>query len=227
MRDEPASGSVAVALSRVRQRIVEAGGDLDAVTVVAVTKGFGPGAVRAALAAGLRDMGENYAQELTAKADALGDGADAVRWHFIGRLQTNKVRGIAGLVSLWQSVDRSSLADELARRSPGARVLVQLAVSGEPQKGGCPPSEVGRLVRRLRDGGLEVAGLMAVGAAGPPEAAWAGFRALRGTADKLGLPVRSMGMSHDLEVAVQEGSTMVRIGEALFGPRPGGPGARR
>jgi pyridoxal phosphate enzyme (YggS family) len=221
----PPAGDVAPALARVRDRIAAAGGDPDAVTVVAVTKGFGAEAVRAAVAAGLVDVGENYAQELSAKASEVAD--PGVRWHFIGRLQTNKVRALAGLVALWQTIDRVSLADELAKRAPGARVLIQVAVSGEPQKGGCAPADLGRLVRRLRDGGLEVGGLMAVGATGPPEAARAGFRRLSAAADRLHLPVRSMGMSHDLEVAVQEGSTMVRIGEALFGPRPGPETTRR
>jgi uncharacterized pyridoxal phosphate-containing UPF0001 family protein len=148
-----------------------------------------------------------------------------VCWHFIGRLQTNKVRSVAEVVDLWHTVDRVPLGEEVAKRAPGARVLVQVNVSEEPQKGGCSPRDVRGLVGRLRRLDLDVAGLMAIGATGAPEAARAGFRRLTGLAEELGLPERSMGMSGDLDVAVEEGSTMVRVGRALFGerPRPDGP----
>jgi uncharacterized pyridoxal phosphate-containing UPF0001 family protein len=126
---------------------------------------------------------------------------------------------VAPFVSLWQSVDRLSLASEIARRAPGAEVLVQVDVSHEAAKGGCPASFVPAMVEGCRDLGLVVRGLMAVGPMGPPELARAGFRALSSLADELDLRERSMGMSDDLEVAVQEGSTMVRLGTALFGPR--------
>jgi pyridoxal phosphate enzyme (YggS family) len=215
--------SVAERLAEVRSRIEAAGGDPERVVVVAVTKGFDRGAVDDAVAAGLVDLGENYAQELTAKAAALAEGGavetDTVRWHFIGRLQRNKVRSLAGLVALWQSVDRAELGAEIAKRAPGADVLAQVNVSGEPSKGGCPPADTPALVRDLQADGLRVRGLMTVGATGPPEAARPGFATLRGLADRLSLPVRSMGMTGDLEVAVQEGATMVRVGTALFGPR--------
>jgi len=188
---------------------------------VAVTKGFGPEVVAAAVAAGVEDVGESYAQELVAKAAAV----TPPRWHFVGRLQANKVRALAGTVELWQSVDRPRLVDELARRVPGAKVLVQVDVTGEPSKGGCPPGDVPALVERAAGAGLDPRGLMAVGPLGPPEEARPGFRALVGLADRLGLAERSIGMSGDLEVAVQEGATMVRVGTALFGPRPPRPGA--
>ena len=190
-------------------------------TLVAVTKGFGPEVVAAAVAAGVEDVGESYAQELVAKAAAV----TPPRWHFVGRLQANKVRALAGTVELWQSVDRPRLVDELARRVPGAKVLVQVDVTGEPSKGGCPPGDVPALVERAAGAGLDPRGLMAVGPLGPPEEARPGFRALVGLADRLGLAERSIGMSGDLEVAVQEGATMVRVGTALFGPRPPRPGA--
>jgi pyridoxal phosphate enzyme (YggS family) len=212
--------SVAQRLAAVRDRIEAAGGDPDAIAIVAVTKGFDATAVDAAVAAGLRDLGENYAQELVAKA---GAAPSTLRWHFIGRLQRNKVRSLAPHVALWQSVDRAELGVEIARRAPGAEVLAQVNVSGEPTKGGCPPDDVAALVRDLAADGLQVTGLMTIGAAGPPEAARPGFARLRELADQLSLPVRSMGMTGDLEVAVQEGATMVRVGTALFGPRAGGP----
>jgi PLP dependent protein len=201
----------------VRDRIAAAG-DPEAVRIVAVTKGFGANAIDAALRAGLTDIGENYAQELVAKQLAVT--REGATYHFIGQLQTNKVRQLVGIVDVWQSVDRATLGDELARRSPGAKVLLQVNVSGEPQKGGCAPHEAPQLVRRLRQSGLDVQGLMTVGPAGPPEAARPGFRLLNRLADDLELVERSMGMSDDLEVAVEEGSTMVRIGRALFGERP-------
>ncbi len=140
--------------------------------------------------------------------------------HFIGQLQTNKVRQLVGLVDVVESVDRPSLVDELAKRMPGLRVLVQVDTSGDPGKGGCPVADVDALVERAGAKGLDVAGLMTVGPTeGGPEAARPGFRTVRAMVDRLGLAVCSMGMSDDLEVAVAEGATEVRIGSALFGPR--------
>jgi pyridoxal phosphate enzyme (YggS family) len=204
-------------LDRVRDRIATAGGDPDRVRILAVTKGHGVDAVRAALAAGLADIGENYAQELLAKADEIG--AAPARWHFIGQVQRNKVRQVAHLVHLWQSVDRLRVGEEIAKRSPGASVLVEVNLTDDPERGGTRPGLVPGLVDGLRDLGLQVIGLMAVGRQGPPDEVRDGFRAVRALADELGLPERSMGMSEDLELAVQEGSTMVRVGTALFGAR--------
>ena len=210
-------GDVQAGVAAVRSRI-EAAGGMGRVRLLPVTKGFGVDAVAAAVAVGLPDVGENYAQELAAKAsDPATAGA---RWHFIGRLQRNKVRAVAPWVSLWQSVDRESLVAEIGKRAPGAAVLVQVNVTEQADKGGCPPADVDRLVAAGRHHGLRVAGLMAVGPGGPPEAARDPFRALVALADRLGLDERSIGMTDDLEVAVEEGSTMVRIGRALFGERP-------
>lgn len=189
------------------------------VTIVAVTKGFGLDAVLAALRCGLSCVGENYAQELLAKAGALPADA-APEWHFLGRLQRNKVRSLAPVIDLWQSVDRAELIDEIARRAPGARILIQANLSGESQKGGAALAETPALVERAREAGLLVEGLMGVGPEGVPEQARSGFRALVALADQLALPCRSIGMTADLEVALQEGSTMIRVGGALFGPRP-------
>jgi PLP dependent protein len=206
-------------LAAVRARIRAAGGS-DAVRIVAVTKGFGVDAVAAAVAAGATDVGENYAQELVGKLEALPGPRPTV--HFIGHLQSNKIRRLVPVVDVWQTIDRASLGDELARRAPGAAVLVQVNVSGEPQKGGCTPAETAGLVTKMRALGLDVRGLMTVGRAGGSEAARPGFALLRSLADDLALEERSMGMSDDLEAAVGEGSTMVRVGSALFGPRPRG-----
>ena len=211
---------VAVRLSEVRRRIASAGGGDRPIRIVAVTKGFGPDAVRAAMAAGVHDVGENYADELVAKhAAAPADERSSHRWHFIGRVQRNKVKGLAPMVHLWQTVDRAAAGHEIARRAPGARVLVQLNVTGQAGRNGCVPADAPALVDELRAMELDVVGLMAVGPAGPPEHARAAYRGLAAMADRLELPERSMGMTDDLEVAVQEGTTMVRVGRALFGAR--------
>ena len=215
------AAGVAERAGALRERLSRIGGDR--VKVVAVTKGFGPDAVAAAVGADLTDVGENYAQELLAKANDLSvplGAAQQPRWHFIGRLQRNKIRRIAGLVHLWQSVDRPELATEIARWAPGASVLVQVDVAGVGGRGGCSPEDTSGVVGRCREAGLVVAGLMAVGAPGPSEHARPGFRLLAAQAADLGLAELSMGMTADIEVAVEEGATMVRVGTALFGPRP-------
>ena len=154
------------------------------------------------------------------KAAGLADGAVVPpRWHFIGRLQSNKVRAVAGSVQLWHTIDRASFAVEVAKRAPGAAVLVQLDLAGLPGRGGCGPQEAPALVDRCVALGLDVRGLMGVGAPGGPEDARPGFRLLDRMAADLGLAERSMGMSGDLVTAVEEGSTMVRVGTALVGPR--------
>jgi pyridoxal phosphate enzyme (YggS family) len=210
------AAGVARSLERVRDRIAAAGGD-DSVTVLAVTKGFGPDAVEAALAAGCTAIGENYAQELLAKRDALAPA----EVHFIGQLQTNKVRQLAGVVDVYETVDRPRLAAEIGRRQPGSRVLVQVDTAGGQGKGGCSLAELDSLVAAVAAAGLDLRGLMTVGPTeGGPEAARHGFRLVRAAVDRLGLAVCSMGMTDDLEVAVQEGSTEVRVGSALFGSRP-------
>lgn len=207
------------ALDRVRRRIESAGGDLAAVRVVAVTKGFGADAIEAALAAGLSDVGENYAQELVAKHRELGPTAARARWHFLGAVQRNKVRTLAPLVDCWQSVARLAEGAEIAKRAPGATVLVEMETTGSPGRNGCPPPGVPGLVGALGDLELRVAGLMTVADPDPLDAARE-FREVREMADRLGLAERSMGMTGDLELAVAEGSTMVRVGRALFGDRP-------
>ena len=204
-------------LAEVRDRIERAGGDPRSLTIVAVTKDFGLDAVQAALDNGLHDFGENRADQLMAKAAAVPTG---VVWHYLARVQRNQVRKIAAHVDLWQAVDRVAAGEEIAKRAPDADILVQVNVSGEPQKHGARPEDVPGLVVQLTTLGLDVLGLMAVGPTGPPEAARPGFKTLRRLASRLALPVCSMGMTDDLEVAVQEGTTMLRIGRGLFGERP-------
>jgi PLP dependent protein len=200
----------------LRHRLDEAGGQ--GVRVLAVTKGFGPEAWTAASAVGLTDVGENYAQEALAKSSAGTLGM--LKLHFIGRLQSNKVKLLAPYIAVWQSVDRAEVADAIARRSPAARVFVQVNVSGQAQQGGCDMAKTDALVAHCQGAGLAVEGLMTIGRQGSDDDIATGFRWLRHTADRLGLVECSMGMSSDLEIAVGEGATMVRVGTALFGKRP-------
>jgi pyridoxal phosphate enzyme (YggS family) len=211
---------VAERLDAVRARIAGAGGH--DVRVVAVTKTFGLDAVLAAAAAGCDGIGENYAQELVAKLSGRPSELALPPVHFIGQLQTNKVRSVVPYVDVYESVDRASLVDELGRRAPGATVLLQVRPPGDGAgKAGCDLDEVPALLERCRERGLVVRGLMTVGpTTGGPVAARPGFRAVRAMVDRWGLDVCSMGMTDDLEVAVGEGSTQVRVGSALFGPRP-------
>lgn len=209
--------SVVANLERVRDQILDAGGDLERVRVLAVTKGFGPDAAHAALGAGLTELGENYAQELAEKAPEV-DGDPT--WHFIGRLQSNKVKLVADLVSVWQSVDRASLVDEIAKRAPGARIMVQVNATGETQKGGCAVPDVPDLVARASDAGLSVEGLMTVGVDGDATATALAFERVAGLVADLGLREASMGMTADLALAIRAGSTQLRVGRALFGARP-------
>lgn len=189
------------------------------VQIVAVTKGFDGTVLADAVRAGCSALGENYAQELLSKRSLIEELGPEI--HFIGRLQSNKVRQVVGLVDVWASLDRASIVREVARRAPEARVLIQVNATGEDGKGGCDPADVPDLVRRVRDSGLALEGLMTVGPTDrPPEDARPGFRVVRGLVDELGLAVCSMGMSADLGIAVEEGSTSVRLGTALFGSRP-------
>jgi len=206
---------VAERVAEIRRRIAELTDRR--VALVAVTKANSGAAWDLAAAAGCDAIAENYAQELAAKA---GEVRAPLPVHFIGRIQSNKVRSVSGLVDVWQSVDRASVAGEIARRAPSATVFVQVNLAGEATKGGCAPAEVEQLVAAMRAMGLVVAGAMTVGPTDPSvPARRAAFRALTSIADDLGLAERSMGMSDDFEDAVAEGSTMVRVGSALFGPR--------
>ena len=201
-------------LTALRERILRIGGER--VQIIGVTKTHDVELVRAAMTAGITEIGENYAQETVAKLSGL-DARPTV--HFIGQLQRNKVRKLVGLVDVWQTIDRIELGAEIAKRDPGARVMVQVDISGEDAKGGCLPADTERLVDDLRGAGLDVIGLMGVGLLAEAAEARPGFRLLRSLVDELGLAECSMGMSGDLDTAVEEGSTMVRVGTGLFGHR--------
>ena len=215
--------SVSEAVATLRNRIAQAGG-ID-VALVAVTKTFGSEAWQYAKAAGCDGVGENYAQEVVHKASEVAL-ADRLPVHFIGQLQSNKIKQLAGIVDVWQSVDRLSLVTEIAKRTTlaGASVMIQVNVTDEEGKGGCAPALVGELTRAALDLGLDVAGLMAVGPTNEdPIETRGAFRMLRMLVNEHGLRHCSMGMTGDLEIAVEEGSTMVRVGSALFGKRPSSP----
>lgn len=225
--------TIAADLASVRGRLDaacrRAGRDPAAVTLVAVSKKQPPEAIREAYAAGQRDFGENYAQELRDKQAALADLA-GIRWHALGPLQTNKAKYVAGKVALLHTLDRVDLAQELARRAGGAKVraLVEVNIGREPQKGGVLPEELPeRLAALAAVPGIELAGLMCIPpAADDAEASRPHYRALRELRDRL-LPggELSMGMSGDFEVAVEEGATLVRVGTAIFGERQRRPSA--
>ena len=215
---------VATRVAELRDRISRAGGI--GVGIVAVTKTFTKDAWSDAKFAGCEAIGENYAQELIAKSQQV-DRAERLPVHFIGQLQTNKIKSLFDIVDVWQSVDRASVVTELvkrqmARTSAGrCEILVQVNTTSEIDKGGCDPTEVETLVHQARQGGLDVTGLMTVGPtdmdSGKTRAA---FRLLKQMALDLGVEQLSMGMTADVEIAVEEGSTLVRVGTALFGERP-------
>ena len=200
------------------RRVRECGGD--DVRVVAVTKTFSADAVNAVVAAGCSLIGENYAQDLLEKWPGVDQG-HRPEVHFIGRLQSNKVRSLAGIVDVWQSVDRQSIIDEIALRSPNARIMLQVNATGEPDKGGCEMNALTGLFQHSQVHGLTVVGLMTVGPTdGDIAVARRAFRATVQRAHELGLHEVSMGMTADLELAIECGSTMVRVGSAIFGDRP-------
>jgi pyridoxal phosphate enzyme (YggS family) len=207
----------------IRQRINAAGGK--DVRLIAVTKTFDVGAMVAAFDAGCDGVGENYAQELIAKSTELPI-EKRLPVHFIGRLQSNKIKSMAAIVDVWQSVDRVELINEIAKRcvkvGTGARpqIMLQVNASDELDKGGCKPHEVSNLLKTAEAKGLEVLGLMTVGpTSNEPQSTQRSFRLVRKLVDDLGLKQCSMGMTGDLEIAVAEGSTMIRVGSAMFGPR--------
>ena len=206
---------VADRVAHVRSEISNAGGS--EVSLIAVTKSFGIDALRAASTAGCEGVGENYAQELLEKVTV---GLPLIDVHFIGALQSNKVRSLAGHVALWQSVDRESVVDELGRRAPGASILIQVDTTQEPSKGGVTPAGLDTLRMRAESRGLIVKGLMTIGPTdGTQLECEKSFEMLRRLVNEQALSVCSMGMSADYRIAVACGSTMVRVGSGLFGDR--------
>ena len=229
--------SVASNLAEVRARIARAaaaaGRDPSSVKLVCVSKTQSAALVREAYAAGQRAFGENYAQELAGKAEALADLAD-VEWHFIGHLQTNKARLVAAHAHAVHTVDSAALARELGRRVartprasvPVLPVLIEVSLGGEAQKAGATGSEIGEVMDAIAEQpSLALRGLMTVPPAHDRDAARRAFETLvsrRNLHGAAALPELSMGMSDDLEVAVACGATLVRVGTAIFGARARG-----
>lgn len=217
------AGNLAQIRARVAAAAVRAGRPPEGVTVVAVSKTFDTDHVRAAHAAGVRHFGENWVQEAADKLPRLSDLDPRPVWHFIGHLQTNKARSAMELFDVVESVDSLHLAEALARRAGDRRlpVLLEVNAGGEPTKFGFEPETVAAACEQVRAlPQLDLRGLMTVApAVDDPERVRPVFRRLRELRDSLGLSDLSMGMSEDFEVAVEEGSTMVRIGRAIFGPR--------
>ena len=220
--------TIAERVEAVRLQIADAclrsGRSREEVTIVAVTKGFPPEAVREAFAAGLSHFGENRVQEAQAKVPLLAGLQPRPTWHMVGHLQTNKVKTALTLFDIIQSVDSLHLAQEISRRAPQSvrvPVLLEVNVAGEAAKCGFSPDELPAATEQVRAlPGLEVRGLMTVAPmAGDPQEARPVFRHLRSLAESLDLRDLSMGMSDDFEVAVEEGATIVRVGRAIFGER--------
>lgn len=218
-------------VAQVRARIAAAaervGRSGAGVTLVGVGKSFPAHVVVAAADAGVTDLGENRAQELKEKAIAVPRD---VRWHFIGHLQTNKARQVVGLAHLIHSVDRYALGEEIARRararSVTQNVLIEVNISGEVTKHGVEPAAALALALEVEElEGVRVEGLMTMAPyADDPESSRPYFAHLRELGERLrsALPdagALSMGMTRDFEVAIEEGATLVRVGEAIFGPR--------
>lgn len=225
---EELAARLAAVQGRIARAAARAGRDVGSVSLLAVTKTWPAEVVRAAYDLGLRDFGENYAGELADKAEALLH-LEGLRWHFIGHLQRNKARSVAAVAAEVQSVDSVRLAEALgARAAEQGRTLgawVQVNVGGEAQKSGCSPDEAAAVASAVASQpALRLAGLMTVpphtddpAGAAPYFAALVALRETLGGAARL--PGLSMGMTHDLEVAVAAGATVVRVGSALFGVR--------
>lgn len=224
-----------IKLQQVRDRIaracVEAGRPVQGVTLLAVSKTFGPEAVRAAAAEGQTAFGENYVQEALAKMAALADLRPRLQWHLIGPLQSNKTRVVAEAFDWVQSVDRLKIAERLSQQRPAElpplQVCLQVNISGEDSKSGVAPADVPALARAVAAlPRLRLRGLMSIPEpAADPAAQRAPHRALRELLrvlqdQGLALDTLSMGMSADLEAAIAEGATIVRVGSAIFGSRP-------
>jgi pyridoxal phosphate enzyme (YggS family) len=214
-------------LAQVRAEVARLALSPQQVAIVAVTKGFGTDAIRAALDAGIADIGENRVQEAVQKQDALPELTGA-RWHLIGHLQRNKARVVAGRFDLVHSLDSLELAQELDRRSTTPqRVLLQVNVARESQKSGCAPEQAPLLARQVAAlEHMRLEGLMTLAPLTDDEdvqrRTFRGLRVLRDRIKEeegLWLPTLSMGMSGDYATAVQEGATVIRLGTALFGPR--------
>jgi pyridoxal phosphate enzyme (YggS family) len=207
-------GRIAAACARAERPV-------GSVTLIAVTKTFPSTAADAAIAAGVSELGENRVQEAREKIPQVSGRA---RWHLIGHLQSNKAKDAVQMFDMIQTVDSFSLAEKISRAASAAgkkqEVLLQINLGGEEQKSGAAPEAAPRLLEDVRAlDALEVRGLMTIPPIGSPDDAHRHFRKLRELRDRLGLAELSMGMTDDFEIAIEEGSTMIRVGRAIFGSR--------
>jgi PLP dependent protein len=219
--------SLRVTKTRINAACVAAGRATDTVSLLVVSKTFPGVAVREAFAAGARAFGENYVQEGLAKIEELADLRDRIEWHLIGPLQSNKTRPVAEAFDWVHSVDRLKIAERLSEQRPNTlpplNICLQINISSEASKSGLLPADVAALAHRVAAlPQLKLRGLMAVPEPGPGalaqhQAMAALFASLQ--ADGLALDTLSLGMSADLEDAIRAGSTMVRVGSAIFGSR--------
>jgi pyridoxal phosphate enzyme (YggS family) len=213
--------NVAAVEKRISGACARASRTRSEVTIVAVSKTFPASMIDEAIAAGLTEIGENRVQEARDKKPSV---RGAARWHLIGHLQSNKAKDAAPLFDVIQTVDSVALAEKIGRAVDAVGkqqdVLLQVNIGDEPQKSGVVTADLDALARDVRNiAALRVRGLMSIPPVGSEEQTRRYFRQLRALRDGLGLDELSMGMSEDFEIAIEEGSTMVRIGRAIFGSR--------
>jgi hypothetical protein len=219
--------NVAAVESRIARACERAGRSRGEVTLVAVSKTFPASFIDEAIEAGIAEVGENRVQEAREKKPLVRGSA---RWHLIGHLQTNKAKDAVKWFEVIQAVDSLDLAEKLARAADGQgkrlEIMLQVNIGDEPQKSGIARGDVDAIAKRAAAlAPLHVIGLMAIPPIGTPEESRPYFRELRSMRDALGLEHLSMGMSEDFETAIEEGSTIVRVGRAIFGSRPARPAA--
>ena len=205
----------------IKERLQEINKIIDAkaqnpVTLIGVTKGFTHEEVNIASELGIKNFGENYAQELLTKNPLVDP---EISWHYIGQLQSNKIRKISHLVDVWHSVTSLKLAREIHKRNDQAQILLQLSLMGPSNSKGFEVEQLPQLISELRDMNIDISGLMTMGVPGDMVATRVVFKELRKLADTFELPECSMGMSDDFEIALESGASMIRVGSAIFGNR--------
>ena len=205
----------------IKERLQEINKIIDAkaqnqVTLIGVTKGFTHEEVNIASELGIKNFGENYAQELLTKNPLVDP---EISWHYIGQLQSNKIRKISHLVDVWHSVTSLKLAREIHKRNDQAQILLQVSLMGPSNSKGFEVEQLPQLISELRDMNIDISGLMTMGVPGDMVATRVVFKELRKLADTFELPECSMGMSDDFEIALENGASMIRVGSAIFGNR--------
>lgn len=219
--NNPIAEKLAAVEERIARALVRCGRQREEITLIAVTKIFPASVIRSGYEAGLRDFGENYVQEFEGKKPVVAD-LEGARFHLIGYLQSNKARRAAAVFDVIQTVDTPKLARRLNEQGRNLEVMIEVKLSPEGAKRGVDPEVLAELIDVVRaQPNLRLTGLMTMPPwSEDPETARPYFVRLRKLAEQFSLPGRSMGMSNDFEVAIEEGATHIRVGAALFGPRP-------